>query len=116
MEETRAGLIGKTGRELRDCLGVPSDFDQRGDVELLTFRFAYTEHRDSAPPPIPSRQGIYFPEPRLTDPGFCELDFELDESGVTKATAHGVDDRGLRADGQCMLRAQRCVDGDYVRE
>jgi len=39
VEETRAGLIGKTGRELRGCLGVPTDFDRDGEVELLTYRW-----------------------------------------------------------------------------
>jgi hypothetical protein len=116
LEETRAGLIGKTGRQLRECLGVPSDFDQRGDVELLTFRFAFAERRELVPPVTDPRTGIRFPEPRLSEPGFCQLDFELDAKGVTKVTAHGVDDHGLRSDGQCMLRAQPCVDGDYVRE
>ncbi len=96
---------------------MPSDFDTRGrDVELLTFRFAYAPRRESPPPVTEARPGVRFPEPRLTDPGFCELAFELDGSGVTKVTADGEDGRGLRADGQCLLRAQRCVDGDYVRE
>ena len=117
MEETRAGLIGKTGRELRECLGVPTDFDQRGDVELLSFRFAYSDHREIVPPLTQSRPGIRFPDPMpVAKDGYCQLDFELDGSGVTKVTAHGVDDRGLRADGHCMLRARPCVDGDYVPE
>lgn len=118
VEATRAGLIGKTGRELRECLGVPTDFDQRGDVELLRYRFDYTRTEDVMPPitrrgvggyPVPGRP------PREHDKeGFCQLDFELDAKGVTKVTALGRDDDGMRANSECMLRAQHCVDERYA--
>src|SRR5262245_5319859 len=107
--ETRAGLMGKNGRQLRECLGVPTDFDQRGDVELLTFRFDYTEQREILPPITSSRPGMRIPDPRPVDPGYCQLDFELARTGGTTVTAKGRDSHGLRADSACLLRAQPCL-------
>ncbi|MFI5317880.1 MAG: hypothetical protein ACHQ6T_19435 [Myxococcota bacterium] len=125
VEETRAGLIGKTGRELRACLGVPTDFDREGDVEFLTYRWVLTPKRGAATSAIGSggvggivigRQGaggggdpLGFPR----DPGeaaFCQIDFELAVQGVVKVTASGRDDVGMSANGECLMRARRCVD------
>ena len=123
VEETRAGLIGKTGRQLRTCLGVPTDFDRDGDVELLTYRWVWNPKvRNGGPVTggiVIGRGGMggggdplgSFP----SDPeeqGFCQIDFALDKQGVTKVTATGRDEVGLRADAECMLRARHCVDGD----
>jgi hypothetical protein len=126
VEETRAGLIGKTGRELRECLGVPTDFDRAGDVELLTYRWVYNP-KSGRDLPIGSggiggivigRNGaggggdpLGFPRD-LDEEAFCQLDFELGKSGVTKVTALGRDEVGLRTNAECMMRARRCVDED----
>lgn len=124
VEETRAGLIGKTGRELRACLGVPTDFDREGEVELLTYRWVF-DHKNGVTVGsggvggiVIGRRGVGgggdplgFPR----DPeeqAFCQLDFELGKSGVTSVTAVGRDDVGLRADSECMMRARHCVDDD----
>jgi len=121
VEETRAGLVGKTGRELRECLGVPTDFDRDGDVEVLTYRW------DDKPKPRPDttigdggivigRGGagggdpLGFPRD-LGQRAFCQLQFQLSKSGVTKVTAVGRDEDGLRADDECLMRARHCVDG-----
>jgi hypothetical protein len=121
VEETRAGLIGKTGRELRACLGVPTDFDREGDVELLTYRWE-TDRKPRRDVTVGSggivigRDGagrgdpLGFPR-ELEEAPFCQLQFELAKSGVTKVTAVGRDESGLRANSECMLRARRCVDG-----
>ena len=130
VEEVRAGLIGKTGRELRACLGVPTDFDRDGDQELLTYRWVFKPRHDGAVGTtgtigsggiggiVIGRQGgggggdpLGFPR----DPdeeAFCQIDFELAKHGVTKVTAVGRNDVGLRANGECMMRARHCVDGD----
>src|SRR5258705_13839336 len=122
VEETRAGLIGKTGRELRACLGVPTDFDRDGELELLTYRWFENPKIKNGGPVTggivigqggmgagADRRGL----PRgPEEQAFCGLQFSLDENGVTKVTAHGRDEVGLRADGECMMRARHCVDGD----
>jgi hypothetical protein len=123
VEETRAGLIGKTGRELRACLGVPTDFDREGEVELLTYRWFDRKNGTTAGSSgvggvVVGQHGIgsgsaTLPFPR--DPeeqAFCRLDFSLDKTGVTKVSAVGRDEVGLRADAECMLRARHCVDDD----
>jgi hypothetical protein len=122
VEETRAGLIGKTGRELRACLGVPTDFDREGGVELLTYRWEY--ERKPRRDVVVGSGGVVVGRnatgggdplgfPRELEPApFCQLRFELAKNGVTKVTAIGRDESGLRANSECMLRARRCVDGD----
>jgi hypothetical protein len=122
VEETRAGLIGKTGRELRACLGVPTDFDRDGEVEQLTYRW-YSNPRIKNGGPVTG--GIVIGQGGISAGGdthdfprdpeeqaYCQLDFSLNKTGVTKVTARGRDAVGLRADAECMLRARHCVDGD----
>ena len=41
IDETRAELIGLSGRDLRRCLGVPTDFDREDGVEYLTYRWVF---------------------------------------------------------------------------
>ena len=124
VDETRAKMIGLTGRELRQCLGVPTDFDREDEVEFLTYRWvlerdrAGTAHDGSGGVGgiVIGRQdagGGYDPLgfPReLDEKAFCELRFELEKGGVTKVTASGTDDVGQRADGPCLMRARHCVD------
>jgi len=122
VEETRAGLIGKTGRELRGCLGVPTDFDRDGEMELLTYRwFSSPKVKNGGPVTggiVIGQGGISAGgDPRGLPRGpeeqaFCQLEFSLGKNGVTKVTAHGRDEVGLRADGECMMRARHCVDPD----
>jgi hypothetical protein len=123
VEETRAGLIGKTGRELRACLGVPADFDRDGDVETLTYRWFDTRNKTpvgngGVGGVVVGQHGIGSASPSLPFPRdpeeqpFCRLEFILGKGGVTKVTAVGRDEVGLRADAECMLRARRCVDDD----
>jgi len=45
VDETRAKMIGLTGRELRQCLGVPTDFDREDEVEFLTYRWVLERDR-----------------------------------------------------------------------
>ena len=117
-EETRAGLIGKTGSELRDCLGVPADFDQKDGQEILTYRWTLkpTPRPRFGPDTVLTRRE----DPtRSDDPnsqGRCELVFVLGRDGVTQVTAHGRDEVGLRADSQCLVSAHRCVGEDYDKE
>jgi hypothetical protein len=122
VEETRAGLIGKSERELRQCLGVPTEFDAHDGEELMTFRLAgEQERRPRFTPgggvavgidPRGPRDAAGFPVDPEHAP-FCQLDFVLGKEGVTKVTATGRDEVGMRTDGQCMMRARRCVDRDY---
>jgi hypothetical protein len=132
IEETRAGLIGKTGMDLRDCLGVPADFDANGDDELLIYRWVFDEQRPASPEPATIGSGMggitigrRSNDGRADPMGFpaedrrqstCELAFTLDKSGVTKVDAHGTDETGLRADGACILRARQCVYKNEIPE
>jgi hypothetical protein len=114
-EETRAGLIGKTGHELRDCLGVPAEYDQKDGQEIMTYRWTFK------PPPRP-RVGPDSVLTRNEDPtrsndpkdlGHCELVLLLGTDGVTQVTVHGRDPEGLSADSRCLVDAHRCVDEDH---
>jgi hypothetical protein len=120
VDETRAGLLALDGRDLRACLGVPSDFDIVGDVERQTYRFEghdpfgddFRADRSDAiviGSSLPSdRLGFPSEEP---DPSYCQLDFELTSGRVTRVEAQGRTREGMNADSSCMLRARRCLPG-----
>jgi len=103
---------------------VPTDFDRDGDVELLTYRWVFSPKLRNAGPVtggiVIGRGGMGGGGDPLgglagdpNEQAFCQIDFALGKSGVTKVTATGRDDVGLRADAQCMMRARHCVDDDY---
>lgn len=126
VEETRAGLLGLEGRDLRNCLGVPTDFEIDGDLEHQTYRFERDDLWDDR---IGSggiggaEIGRYPPVDRRYDPhefpiderdrSYCQLDFELSEGRVTRVLAQGRTREGMNADASCMLRAQRCLPYEY---
>jgi hypothetical protein len=122
VEETRAGLLGLGGRELHQCLGVPSDFVIDGEVEQQSYRF---EHDDD-PEAVYGTGGIggvmigsqsrgdRGDEPRGFpvddhDESYCQLEFELRNGRVTRVSAQGRTREGLNADASCLLRAQPCL-------
>ncbi len=122
VEETRAGLLGLGGRDLRQCLGIPSDFYLDGEVEQQTYRF---EH-DDEPEAVYGSGGIggtsvwgrtssdpsHDPVDRAVDArneSYCQIDFELTSGQVTSVSAQGRTREGLNADSTCLLRARRCV-------
>jgi hypothetical protein len=122
VDETRAGLIGLAARDLRACLGVPTDFVIDGDVEHQTYRFAHEDEFDSSSP-IGGIGGVVIgdrgPSDRAYDPGgftrdepdpsYCQLDFDLADGRVTDVWAQGRTREGMNADGSCMLRAEPCL-------
>ena len=125
VEETRAQLIGLSGKDLRRCLGVPTDFDREAGVEYLTYRWVFDRDRPGTVHVgsggiggiVVGRQdagGGYDPLgfPReMEEKEFCQLDFQLEgRRGVTKVTASGQNDSGMRTDGPCLMRAKRCTD------
>jgi hypothetical protein len=115
--DTSAKLLGKSESELRDCLGVPIEFDTRGDEELMTFRLNEYDRRPRFTPGGgivmgADPNGIHDPNDAERQP-FCQLEFVLGKGGVTQVTAMGRDEVGLRANGECLLRARRCVDPSY---
>ena len=125
-DATRAALIGKTRRELRKCLGVPTDVETDGVTEYLTYRWVYDENkRDKIGSGgyggiVLGRSGaagggdpMGFP-PDPDQQSYCQLVFSLDKSGVTEVTASGRDHTGLRPETSCLMRARHCVDDDYA--
>ncbi|MBM4337508.1 MAG: hypothetical protein FJ108_16600 [Deltaproteobacteria bacterium] len=120
VDETRAGLLQLDGRDLRECLGVPSDFDIVGDLERQTYRF---EGHDPFGDDFRADRGDgivignALPRDRLglpsdePDPSYCQLDFELTNGRVTRVDANGRTRDGMNADSSCMLRARRCLPG-----
>ena len=122
VEETRAGLLGIAGRDLRECLGVPSDFQIDGDVEQQSYRFEHADEREMAyrtgdigGGAIRGRgPGDRAYDPRGfhkddDDPSYCQLDFELTQGRVTRVSAQGRTREGMNADASCLLRAQPCL-------
>ena len=125
VEATRADLIGLSGRDLRRCLGVPTDFDRDGGVEYLTYRWVLTPKQPGRAMTIGSggiggivvgRQdagGGYDPLGFPPDPSqqaTCQIVFRLEQGAVAKVTAHGESETGHQSDGKCLMRAQRCAD------
>lgn len=120
VDETRAGLLELDGRDLRDCLGVPSDFEIEADVERQSYRF---EGHDPFGDDFRADRsdaiiiGNQLPRDRLElpsdepDPSYCQLDFELTKGRVTRVEAQGRTREGMNADSSCMLRARRCLRG-----
>ena len=121
VEETRTGLLGLSGLELRKCLGVPTDFSVDGDVETQGYHFELDDHEagfeagrldaDLGGMPTPGgrgyeRRGFPFDD---GPPPYCQLDFELTKGKVSQVSAQGRTREGLNADATCMLRAQACV-------
>jgi hypothetical protein len=129
IDETRAELIGLTGRDLRKCLGVPTDFDREEGVEYLTYRWVFKPKEPMGVTTgigsggiggiVVGRQdagGGYDPLGFPRDPSeqsTCQIVFELQKNSVRKVTAHGESATGLKEDGKCLMRAKRCTD---VRE
>ena len=122
IDETRAGLIGLAGRDLRACLGVPSDFSIDGDVEQQSFRFERSDDLDThfgAGGIGNTVMGSGMPGDRGYDPhgfpdeegdhSYCQLDFELTKGRVTRVSAEGRSREGMNADGSCLLRAEPCL-------
>lgn len=120
--ETRAGVIGLTGKELRKCLGVPTDVAKDEELEIVTYRWESNSERAVTmgnggilTGPIRQRR----PGPWDTrDPGgwdkeweepFCELQFELQKGKVASVNAEGRSSEGLNRNGECLLRARPCV-------
>ena len=122
VEETRVGLLGLDGRDLRRCLGVPSDFEIEGDVERQTYRFERDDPYDRAfgagdiggdvagrRLPDGGRDATHGFPLDDRDPSFCQLDFELAKGRVTRVVAQGRTREGMNSDAGCMLRARRCL-------
>jgi len=127
LDATRAGLLGLDGRDLRACLGVPTDFVIDGDLEQQTYRFEHDDEFDTGHRPgdiggvVIGGRG---PSDRSYEPGgfprdepdqsFCQLDFELTRGRVTRVSAEGRTREGMNADGSCLLRAEPCL--SYAEE
>ena len=121
VEETRSGLLGLAGRDLRECLGVPSDFAIDGDVEQQSYRFEHDDPLDAVygTGDVDGVFGSRGPGDRGYDPhefpvddrdvSYCQLDFELTKGRVTRVIAQGRTREGMNADASCLLRAQPCL-------
>jgi len=124
-EETRAGLLGLGGLDLRECLGVPTEFEIDGDVERQSYRFRNDEEPSISLGTAASdggMRGLHLPGERGYEPDvlphggavtpWCQLDFELTEGRVTKVAAQGRTSWGTVADESCLLRARDCLPHD----
>ena len=112
VEDTRAGLVGLTGRELRRCLGAPMQVDVVGEVEQQSYRIErWEESSFSSSDPWNARPGPggMSPATRGDYPSFCQLDFELRDGAVAAVQAYGRDTQGMNADAACLLEARRCI-------
>jgi len=119
VEETRLGLMGLSGRELRQCLGAPLEVDLRDGVERQTYRFErerepwqMSTSSGGLPGPVVDTRGASSGVGSAHEEspnGFCQLDFELREGGVTQVFARGRDAQGMNAAGACLLEARHCI-------
>jgi hypothetical protein len=112
VEETRLGLVGLRARELRRCLGAPTQVDVVGELEQQSYRIERWEESEfSSSDPWDQRPGpgAVRPATRGDYPSFCQLDFELRGGVVAAVRAQGRDMQGMNADAACMLEARRCI-------
>jgi hypothetical protein len=126
IDETRSELIGLSGRDLRHCLGVPTDFDREDGIEYMTYRWVFKPRQPMGVHTSVGSGGVggivvgrqdagggYDPLGFPPDPSqmsTCQIVFELREDAVSKVTAHGESQSGLESDGKCLMRARRCTD------
>ena len=126
IEETRQDLLGLSERDLRRCLGVPTEFDRDAGVEFLTYRWVFKPRQPIGVTSSVGSGGIggivigrrdagggYDPMGFPRDPSeqsVCQIRFALEKDAVTRVVAHGETEAGTKSDGKCLMRAQRCVD------
>ena len=127
IEETRKDLLGLSERDLRRCLGVPTEFDRDDDLEFMTYRWVFKPQQ----PPMGATTNVGsggiggivigrrdaggggdpmgFPRDP-SEQSVCQITFSLERDAVTKVVAHGANENGAKADGKCLMRARRCAD------
>lgn len=114
-DDTRAALMGKSGAQLRQCLGPPTEWDEKDRQELLTYRWTFKP--DPRPRIGPDNALTRSEDPqRSNDPkdlGHCELVFQVGKTGVNDLTVRGRDPQGLNADSRCLAEARKCR-GEHV--
>jgi hypothetical protein len=111
-DELKRALIGVDARELRSCVGVPSNVDLSGEQELLVYRFgaARTMLSESYPPADPERVVERVPGlSRGRSSDFCELTFALRGGKVEEVRVRARRSSGLNDDLACLRRAHSCT-------
>ena len=120
IEDTRAGLVGLTGRELRRCLGAPAEVEILDRVEQQTYRFTpqhdpwvSVQSGSGSGPTIGTHTvpapGTFGSDAGRDSPAYCQLDFELRDGRVAQVRSEGRDEQGMNASGSCLLAARRCL-------
>lgn len=124
--ETRKDLLGLSERDLRRCLGVPTEFDRDGGVEFMTYRWVSKPQQPMGVTTGIGSGGIGgivigrrdaggggdpmgFPRDP-SEQAVCQITFSLEKDAVIKVVAHGENEVGEKTDGKCLMRARRCVD------
>ena len=120
--EVQAGVLGLHAREIRRCLGEPTEFELEGETE--TWHLARRVFPDR--PAAVSSVSLAFANDRLREaslerflnapattpipPGYCRITTRFNADGrVDLFEADGIDSRELNADARCMLLARSCV-------
>ena len=116
-------MIGLHARELRKCLGEPTEFELEGETEVWylarpvfpdrvpTFRAASLSCETERQRDAKGERFLSSPASAPIPPGYCRLTTRFDADGrVDLFEADGIDSRELNADTRCMLLARRCVD------
>ena len=122
--QVRSGILGTPALQIRQCLGVPDEFDLVDDSELwfmarpLTHKTSSLdlgpraesshEHEGERDPDALVR---FLQNPRLEKipPGYCRLSFEVANKRIIAFDAKGRDRDGLNANARCALLARRCL-------
>ncbi len=122
--QVRSEIIGMPALQIRECLGVPDEFDVVGDSERWFMARPLRPHT-SAPALSPGAESPhalkgerdpdavlvrFIENPRLEriPPGYCRLVFEITNKRVVSFEAKGRDRDGLNANARCALLARRC--------
>ena len=121
--EVQSRILGLHAREMRQCLGHPTEFELEGDIEVWhlarpvfpdrvpTFRSASLSFETERQRDAKVERFMSSPASAPIPPGYCRLTTRFDADGrVDLFEADGIDSRELNADARCMLLARRCVD------
>ncbi|MEE9280679.1 MAG: hypothetical protein V3V67_10935 [Myxococcota bacterium] len=112
----REGFVGMSGRHLQHCVGPAHELVIRDDVELLTYRWAWSnpttgveitglEHNPRM------MVGSYHAHDKPMG-GYCVYEFRLRGGRVESFDVSGRTHQDLNADGDCLRRIGWCLEED----
>jgi len=124
-KQVRSDIIALPALQIRQCLGVPDEFDVVDDAELWIMARPLARKTSSSDPSLRPEDSRGLPRkrnpaellarflenPGLEEipPGYCRLYFEVANKRISAFEAEGRDRDGLNANARCVILARRCL-------